>query len=117
MKLVCGKQKSLGNASGTAQITIVLKDDGGTVNGRSDVSPPQTFAISITKPYSLHNAASSSDVTGDGSIAAGDAVAVINRLNAFGSGPIDMAESGAPYLDTRWATRQSPRCLSSLALS
>lgn len=36
------------NASGSADITIVLKDDGGTVEGGVDTSAPQTFTITVT---------------------------------------------------------------------
>jgi hypothetical protein len=35
------------NVSGSASITIVLKDDGGTANGGVDTSPPQTFTITV----------------------------------------------------------------------
>src|SRR5678809_1165288 len=36
------------NANGTATITVVLKDDGGTANGGVDQSPPQTFTVTVT---------------------------------------------------------------------
>ena len=37
------------NANGSATITVVLKDDGGTANGGVDTSaPPQTFTITVT---------------------------------------------------------------------
>lgn len=36
------------NASGSADITIVLKDTGGTANGGADTSAPQTFTITVT---------------------------------------------------------------------
>lgn len=36
------------NASGTADITIVLKDTGGTTNGGVDTSASQTFTITVT---------------------------------------------------------------------
>ena len=36
------------DASGTANITVTLHDDGGTANGGIDTSPPQTFAINVT---------------------------------------------------------------------
>jgi hypothetical protein len=88
------------NARGTAEVTIVLVDDGGTANGGSAVSPPYTFTIVVTKPRPLHNLAMKNDVTGDGSIVAGDAAAVINHINAFGPGPIQLSSAGPPYLDT-----------------
>jgi hypothetical protein len=33
---------------GTAVVTVRLRDDGGTAGGGSDVSPPQTFTITVT---------------------------------------------------------------------
>lgn len=36
------------NASGTADITVVLKDNGGTTNGGVDQSASQTFTITVT---------------------------------------------------------------------
>jgi large repetitive protein len=36
------------NANGTASITVVLRDDGGTANGGNDTSAPQTFVINVT---------------------------------------------------------------------
>jgi CSLREA domain-containing protein len=36
------------NANGSATITINLKDNGGTANGGSDTSAPQTFVISVS---------------------------------------------------------------------
>jgi hypothetical protein len=36
------------NRSGSATVTVVLKDNGGTENGGLDSTPPQTFRISIT---------------------------------------------------------------------
>ena len=36
------------DANGSASITIVLRDNGGTTNGGSDTSPPATFTISVT---------------------------------------------------------------------
>ena len=35
------------NAFGSATITLVLKDDGGTAGGGADTSPPQSFTITI----------------------------------------------------------------------
>ena len=36
------------NANGSATITLVLKDNGGTANGESDTSAPQSFVITVT---------------------------------------------------------------------
>jgi hypothetical protein len=37
-----------GNATGTATITLVLMDDGGTADGGVDTSAPQSFTITVT---------------------------------------------------------------------
>lgn len=95
------------NARGIAHITVVLHDDGGGTNSSDAV----TFQIEITKPRRLHNSAEPGkrnglDVTGsssdqpDGSIAANDALAVINYINAHESGPVrDEVGQGPPYCD------------------
>jgi hypothetical protein len=36
------------NANGSATVTVVLKDDGGTLGGGQDTSAPQTFTITVT---------------------------------------------------------------------
>jgi CSLREA domain-containing protein len=36
------------NANGSATVTLVAKDDGGTANGGQDTSAPQTFTITVT---------------------------------------------------------------------
>lgn len=36
------------DANGSAAITVVLTDDGGTANGGNDTSPPHTFTITVT---------------------------------------------------------------------
>ena len=43
------------NASGSAAITINLKDNGGTANGGVDTSPSQTFNITVTSAGSVIN--------------------------------------------------------------
>src|SRR6185295_11368834 len=35
------------SATGSATVTVTLKDNGGTANGGSDTSPAQTFTITI----------------------------------------------------------------------
>ncbi len=39
---------ALGGSGDTALITVTLSDDGGTINGGSDESAPQTFTITVT---------------------------------------------------------------------
>jgi hypothetical protein len=88
------------NVFGTAVVTVRLKDSGGTANGGSDTSPPQTFNITITKPHLWHNAKLPLDVTGDNNIVAADALAVINYINAFKSGPVPAGSTiGPEFLD------------------
>jgi hypothetical protein len=36
------------NANGTATVTVVLRDNGGTANGGDDTADPQTFTITVT---------------------------------------------------------------------
>jgi hypothetical protein len=89
------------NAHGTAIVTVRLRDNGGVANGGVDLSPPQTFQINISKPLNRHNTRRGLDVTGDGVVVAGDALAVINRINGFGSGPVTSAMGFGPdYWDT-----------------
>lgn len=94
------------NAHGTANVTVTL-DDGGDGTHTSQ----QQFTIEIIKRHKLHNAAEAGsrngrDVIGsttvqpDGFIVAGDVLAVINYVNAKGSGDIPAnVPVGAPYCD------------------
>jgi hypothetical protein len=95
------------NSQGVATVTVTLNDDA----GGDDTSSSQQFDIVITKTHRLHNAAEAGsrtglDVTGatsnqpDGFIVAGDVLAVINYINANGSGRIpDNAAAGSSYPD------------------
>jgi hypothetical protein len=73
------------NVDGTAHISVVLMDNGGTANGGSDASAAQTFDIVITKPHIWHNTKNGLDVNDDGHVAANDVVAIVNYINGFGS--------------------------------
>lgn len=96
------------NAHGVAEIALVLFDAFTGNNVRS----AQTFHITISKPHRLFNTAQTGprrglDVTGfitsapDGFITPGDALAVINYLNAKGAGPVPASSPfGPPYCDT-----------------
>jgi hypothetical protein len=87
------------NARGTAVVAVTLKDSGGTANGGSD-SAVQTFVITVVKPHPLHNVAQPPDVTRDGFVVPGDALTVINDLNAFGSRAVPQSAAvGPPFLD------------------
>jgi hypothetical protein len=51
------------DASGTASITLVLKDDGGTANGGTDTSAPQVFTINVLKATPTVTWANPADIT------------------------------------------------------
>jgi hypothetical protein len=88
------------NMVGVVTVTIVLQDDGGTADGGSDESPPQTFKINITKEHPSHNEILGLDVDNDGIIAASDVLSIINYIDANGSGPVDAVKGmAAPYCD------------------
>jgi hypothetical protein len=89
------------NARGTAIVTVQITDDGGTADGGVNASPPQPFSFAIAKLHPWQNAAWHLDVTGDRSAVAGDALEIINRINAFGSGKLPVRPAiVAPYFDT-----------------
>jgi hypothetical protein len=95
------------NAHGVAHLSIQLQDDGGTLNGGNDTSPAQTASITINKPLVWHNTLHALDVTDsaatgiDGQVTAGDALAIINYVNANGAGTVPAGASlGPPYIDT-----------------
>jgi hypothetical protein len=102
----------LPNAHGRAHITVILKDSGDRTNEFvGAASPAVTFDIEIVKKHVLHNAIDTGnrtglDVTGstsaqpDGLIMSGDVLAIINYINAHGSGHIlDVTNFGPPYVD------------------
>jgi hypothetical protein len=96
------------NVRGTADIKIALADDGGTAQGGKDTSEAITFTITITKPHPRHNVLHPLDVTNsaftgvDAQVTPGDALAIINYINANpGQGSIAAdAAIGPPYYDT-----------------
>jgi VCBS repeat-containing protein len=79
------------NASGTSQVTVSLRDSGGTANSGVDASASQTFAITVTRLRPWYNIVKPLDTTGDDAISAIDAVTVINYLNGPGGGPVPAA--------------------------
>jgi ELWxxDGT repeat protein len=83
----------LANATGSADISIFLQDDGGTADGGVDVSQPVTLTINVVKLHPWHNSAWSADVTADGKVVAEDVVDVINYINAHGAGPVTQGGS------------------------
>jgi murein DD-endopeptidase MepM/ murein hydrolase activator NlpD len=95
------------NAHGVSNVTVVLQDD----DDGNNTSQQASFQIEIVKAHPLHNSSESGkrngrDVTGstsvqpDGFIVAGDVLAVINYINAKGSGQIlSTVQPGPPYPD------------------
>jgi hypothetical protein len=73
------------NAHGTAHFSVVLIDNGGTLNAGVDTSAVQTFDIVITKPHIWHNTKNAMDGDGDDKIAPIDALQIINYINACGN--------------------------------
>jgi hypothetical protein len=66
------------NANGDATITLVAKDDGGTANGGSDTSAPQSFVIHVTP---------------------------VNDAPSFTKGPdVTVVEDSGPQTISPWAT-------------
>ena len=100
------------NVKGTAQITVGLKDDGGTAIGGIDTNASQMLTIEVFKAREWHNALKPLDVSGDGSIVNGDALDVINLLNAFGPQlvPNDGRAEGAVLRLQRRRLRHCGRC-------
>lgn len=96
------------NIEGTANVTVTIKDDGGTANGGVDQTQVE-LQFNVVKLHPFFNAAETGprrglDVTGsgsapDGHIAADDVLAVINYINAHGSKLPDNPPAGGPYVD------------------
>jgi hypothetical protein len=87
------------NAEGTALVTVILQDNGGTEHGGVNVSASQTFSIDIAKLHPLHNEVKPLDVNGDNHIAPNDALAGIDYINAFGTCPVSAHPEQTKYLD------------------
>jgi CSLREA domain-containing protein len=85
------------NVRGTATITVTVKDDGGTVSGGLDTSSTMR-SFNVAKPHPWHNAARSLDVSNDTHITAGDALDIINYINArFPVAVTANAQIGKPF--------------------
>jgi hypothetical protein len=83
------------NLTGSATVSVVAVDDGGTASGGVDRSVAQTFTIDVSLAFPLHNRTLAPDVDGDGKVVAQDVVDVINYINAHDSGPIVMVGKAA----------------------
>ncbi|HEY2414141.1 MAG TPA: dockerin type I domain-containing protein [Pirellulaceae bacterium] len=97
------------NVEGTADVTVTIKDDGGTANGGVDQTKVD-LQFNVVKLHPFFNAADTGarrglDVTGstssapDGHIVADDVLAIINYINAKGSKIPDNPPEGGPYVD------------------
>ncbi|PYS67100.1 MAG: hypothetical protein DMF73_20130, partial [Acidobacteria bacterium] len=78
------------NTSGTAVITVVLKDNGGTANGGVDTSTPQTFNITVNDGGKLQFSSATYSVVEN----AGNAVITITRTGGTaGTATVQFATS------------------------
>jgi large repetitive protein len=80
------------DANGVATITLRLRDDGGTANGGIDVSPTQTFTITVTAV----NDAPSFTASNPPAVFEDSGVASVPNWATFNPGPAD--ESGQTVL-------------------
>jgi hypothetical protein len=80
------------NTSGTAVITIVLKDNGGTANGGVDTSAPQTFNITVNDGGTLQFSSATFSVAEN--VAGGNATITITRTGGTaGTATVQIATS------------------------
>jgi len=92
----------------TFATAIVVAPDDKIVATATDSSPSGDFAntsefsaTKVTKASPWHNLAKPLDMDGDSHIVAGDALEIINYLNAFGPGPVpEGAADGPLFYDT-----------------
>jgi hypothetical protein len=78
---------------------VHVEDDGGTANGGVDTNL-QTITLNVEKPRPWQNTREHLDVTDDGHVVAGDALEIINYINAFRSGRLPAREViESPYYD------------------
>jgi Bacterial Ig domain/Dockerin type I domain len=90
---------SSGTSSSTS-FSFRIRDSGGTANGGIDLDPTSRKLTINVRGNPWHNYVSHLDVNRDGHIVAGDALQVINWINAFGSGPVPLdAAVGPLYSD------------------
>lgn len=87
------------DATGTATITVVLKDDGGTVNSGVDTSASQTFVITVSPPI---NDAPSFTLEGnpDQPLEDADAQIVAGIATSISAGPDDESGQTLSFLVT-----------------
>jgi hypothetical protein len=103
------------DANGSATLTLVLRDDGGTAFGGVDVSPPQTFEVTVTP---VNDAPGFSvPLNAPVSFENGGAQSVPNFASAISAGPADEAAQTVSFALTAGATTGSLSFSSAPAIS
>ncbi|MFN7985947.1 MAG: Ig-like domain-containing protein [Thermoanaerobaculia bacterium] len=85
------------NASGTATITVVLQDNGGTANGGADTSAPQTFVVTVNAVNDVPSFTKGADQTVNEDAGAQTASPWATAISA---GPADEAAQTLTFLVT-----------------
>lgn len=77
------------NANGSATVTVVVRDNGGTANGGVDTSAPQSFLITVSPVNDV-------PVANDGTATTGEGTAVAIDLGALAS-DVETADANLTY--------------------
>ena len=85
------------DANGSATITLVIKDDGGTANGGVDTSAPQTFVIAVTAVNDAPTFTKGADQT---VLEDAGAQTVAGWATAISAGPTDESGQTLTFLTT-----------------
>lgn len=83
------------NAFGTATVTVVLRDNGGTANGGVDVSTPQTFTINVTPVNDAPTFTKGANIT----IAEDAPAQTVNWATGISAGPNETGQSLSFLID------------------
>ncbi|WP_166653908.1 Ig-like domain-containing protein, partial [Tahibacter aquaticus] len=89
------------NANGTATITLLLHDNGGTANGGVDTSAPQTFTITVT---AVNDVPSFSGGTSASALESAGPQTFANFHTAISAGPPDESGQTLSFATTVGAT-------------
>ncbi|WP_257385095.1 tandem-95 repeat protein [Tahibacter caeni] len=92
------------NANGTATITLVLHDNGGTANGGTDTSAPQTFVINVT---AVNDVPSFAGGTSASVLESAGPQTFANFHTAISAGPADEAGQTLSFTTTVQSTTGS----------